>query len=130
MNIEMLITLINNAALLILLGVFYDVLLSNNKINKHLRGTVLGFVVGLVGIALMLNPWEVFPGLFYDSRSILLSVVSLFFGFIPAVIGAIIMIVYRLYVGGIGSLLNIIAMIAFIAIGLSWRKYHEKLKKN
>ena len=129
MNSEMLITLINNAALLILLGVFYDVLLFNNKISGPLRGAFVGFVVGLVGIALMLNPWEVFPGLFYDSRSILLSVVTLFFGFVPAVIGAIIISIYRLYIGGVGAWLNILATIAFVIIGLFWRRNHEALKK-
>ena len=57
MDAEMIIALIDNAALLLALGVAYDILFSNTNINTHLKSILFGIIIGLIGIALMLNPW-------------------------------------------------------------------------
>ncbi|WP_342305879.1 ATP-binding protein [Methanolobus sp. ZRKC5] len=129
MNIEMLIALINNAALLLSLGVMYDVLFFDMHMNTRLRSTVAGIIIGLIGIALMLNPWELSPGIIFDTRSILLSIVGLFFGFTPAVIGAIIVGSYRLYEGGAGAVAGIAVTMSSVILGLLWRQFHESFKK-
>ncbi|TGC06992.1 ATP-binding protein [Methanolobus halotolerans] len=129
MNTEILIALVNNAALLLAIGVLYDVLSFNIEMNTRLKNIVAGFFIGIIGIALMLNPWELSPGLFYDTRSILLSIVALFFGFIPAVVGALIIISHRLYQGGVGAVIGTFVTIFSVVLGLLWRQYHEKLHK-
>ncbi|WP_407357010.1 ATP-binding protein [Methanolobus sp. WCC5] len=129
MDTEILISLINNAALLLAIGVLYDVLFFNMEMNTRLKSIILGFFVGLIGIALMLNPWELAPGLFYDTRSILLSIVGLFFGPCPAIIGALIIISYRLYLGGIGAIVGVSVTIGSVLLGLSWRRYQDRLKQ-
>lgn len=129
MDAEMIITLVNNAALLLASGVAYDFLFSNANINTHVKSIIFGIIIGLIGIALMLNPWELSFGLFFDTRSILLSVTSLFFGFIPAVIGALIIGSYRLHLGGIGAMMGISVIAGSVIIGLLWRRYHSRLQK-
>jgi PAS domain S-box-containing protein len=127
MNVEMLISLVNNAALLLALGVICDVLFFNERINTQLKSGTTGIIVGLIGIALMLNPWELSPGLFFDTRSILLGTASLFFGFVPAVIGVIIVASFRFYQGGVGATVGVIVSISSVIIGLLWKQFHEKL---
>ncbi|MDK2947219.1 PAS domain S-box-containing protein [Methanolobus vulcani] len=129
MNSEMIIALINNAALLLSIGVLYDVFVSNVEINTHLKSIISGILIGLIGIALMLNPWELSFGLFFDTRSILLSVVSLFFGFVPAITGALIIALYRLYLGGVGTLAGISVTLTSVILGLFWKRNNEKLQK-
>ncbi len=127
MNAEILITLVNNAALLLAIGVLYEVLFFNIEMNTRLKSIVAGFFVGIIGIALMLNPWELSPGLFYDTRSILLSIVALFFGFIPSVVGALIVISHRVYQGGVGAVVGASVTIFSVILGLLWRQHHKKL---
>jgi PAS domain S-box-containing protein len=129
MDAEMIIALIDNAALLLALGVAYDILFSNTNINTHLKSILFGIIIGLIGIALMWNPWELSFGLFFDTRSILLSITGLFFGFIPAVIGALIIGSYRLYLGGVGAVMGVSVITGCVIIGLLWRKYDNRLQK-
>lgn len=128
MNSEMLLALINNVALLLALGVLYDVLFINMDINTRLREAGAGIIVGMIGIALMLNPWELSPGLFYDTRSILLSIVGLFFGFVPTVLGTLIISSHRFIEGGMGMVVGITSTISSAIIGLLWRQYHANIK--
>ncbi|MBN2109475.1 MAG: hypothetical protein JW705_00090, partial [Methanosarcinaceae archaeon] len=129
MNAELLISLVNNAALLLTIGVLYEVLFFNIEMNTRLKSIVAGIFIGMIGITLMLNPWELSPGLFYDTRSILLSIVALFFGFIPAVVGALIGISHRLYQGGVGAVVGTAVTVFSVILGLLWRRHHERLHK-
>ncbi|MBC7086560.1 MAG: PAS domain S-box protein [Methanomethylovorans sp.] len=95
----------------------------------RLKSIATGVIIGIIGITLMLNPWELYPGLFYDTRSILLSIAGLFFGFIPAIIGAFIASSYRLYLGGIGAVTGITVIWCSVILGLLWRQFHERLLK-
>ncbi|WP_292466015.1 PAS domain S-box protein [Methanolobus sp.] len=128
MNAEMLIGLINNAALLLALAVLYDVLFFNMEMNTRLKSAASGVIIGLIGIALMLNPWELSSGVIFDTRSILLSIVGLFFGFIPAIIGALVVASYRLYQGGVGAVTGISVTFCSVILGLLWRHYHGRLQ--
>ncbi len=128
MNIEMLMPLVNNAALLLTIGVLYNIFFYNVDMSIRWKGVVSGIAVGLVGIALMLNPWELYPGLFYDTRSILVSIVALFFGAIPAVIGSLMIIFYRLYQGGAGAIVGVSVVLCSLILGLLWRRGHARLK--
>ncbi|WP_370574523.1 ATP-binding protein [Methanomethylovorans sp.] len=129
MNTEILIALTNNAALLLALAVLYDVLFSSMEVNTRLKSVAAGVIIGLIGIALMLNPWELSPGLFFDTRSILLSTVSLYFGFYPAVIGALIIGSYRFYEGGVGVATGISVTACSVILGLLWRQSHQRFQR-
>lgn len=75
--------LLNNAALMLVLCVVYDTFGVYAISNKILRYCLTGVLVGLIGIAVMLNPWSLQPGVFFDTRWVLLSLCGLFFGLAP-----------------------------------------------
>jgi PAS domain S-box-containing protein len=60
-------------------------------------------------------------GIFYDSRSVLISVTAMVFGFTPAIISAIAAVIYRLLIGGTGVLPGLFIILASLIIGLGSR---------
>ncbi|MEI7989217.1 MAG: hypothetical protein WCI88_09260, partial [Chloroflexota bacterium] len=63
----------NNAALLFALAMLYDLTgLDWETRSPTLKQILVGFGIGILGILLMLTPWQLSPGLFFDTRSILL----------------------------------------------------------
>lgn len=129
MDTSMLLPIINNVALLLATGILFNFFYFEINLNMRLKSIATGVIIGIIGITLMLNPWELYPGLFYDTRSILLSIAGLFFGFIPAIIGAFIASSYRLYLGGIGAVTGITVIWCSVILGLLWRQFHERLLK-
>jgi two-component system cell cycle sensor histidine kinase/response regulator CckA len=86
-NTSTIIGLVNNAALLLALGVLYDAVRYRPWGRKPiLQQVVTGLILGAIGIAVMLNPWRFAPGVVFDTRSVLLSVAGLFFGALPTLL--------------------------------------------
>ena len=100
-----------NAVLLISLGVIYDALNLESIKNEMLRAIISGLFVGFLGIAVMNTSWEMAPGVFFDTRWILISLCGLFFGFIPTLIASAMMVTLRLYMGGEGILVGSLVVI-------------------
>lgn len=100
-----------NAVLLISLGVIYDALNLESIKNEMLRAIISGLLVGVLGIAVMNTSWEMAPGVFFDTRWILISLCGLFFGFIPTLIASVMMVSLRLYMGGEGILVGSLVVI-------------------
>ncbi len=119
-------TLISNAAMLLALGVLYDMILSKLFKKKSLRDVTVGLILAIIGIALMNNPWEFSPGLFFDTRSILLSVSGLFLGTIVTVIATIGVIIYRLTAGSAGALTGVTVASVSAIVGILFRYYRKK----
>jgi hypothetical protein len=95
--------LIQNIAVLLTFSMLYDYFWARNSGRRtflYKLGT--GFFVGGVGVVLILTPWTFTEGLFFDTRSVLLSVSGLFLGGIPTVIAMLILAIYRLVLGGPG----------------------------
>lgn len=63
--------LLNNVVLLLAMGVIYDALGLHNIRHRQLREVLTGILLGFVGISVMLTPWELYPGVFFDARWIL-----------------------------------------------------------
>ena len=99
MDSQALNSLINNAALLLALAVLYDIAFSGVESNARWKQALVGLVIGLIGVALMLNPWILMPGLIFDTRSVLLSTAGLFFGAIPAAVAVVVTGLFRIYQG-------------------------------
>jgi PAS domain S-box-containing protein len=68
-------------------------------------------------------PYEFSSGLVFDTRSILLSATALIFSSGTLIISAIIMILYRIYMGGIGTLTGVLVILSTSFIGYLWKKY-------
>lgn len=113
--------LLNNAILLLGLGVIYDTLGLRSISNRVLRDSLSGVLVGAIGIAVMSTPWEMEPGVFFDSRWVLLSLCGLFFGWRTTLIAVVMTVAYRLYQGGGGAIVGSVVILSTSAVGLFWR---------
>lgn len=129
MSAEDIWSLISNAALLLALGVLYDVVLQQSSRLLPLKNFLIGAVIGTIGITIMSHPWALAPGLFFDTRTILLSVTSLFFGVVPAVVAAFVTILFRVFQGGVGVAPGVASITSAVLIGLAWRHFRPQWQK-
>lgn len=113
--------LINNAALLMTLCIVYEISYIIPIKQKKFTPIFTGFLIGLIGLAVMSIPFKLAPGIVFDTRSILIGVTALTFGIVPAAIAGGIAIIYRLIEGGVGALTGIAVIIASVVIGSLWR---------
>ncbi|HUX95330.1 MAG TPA: ATP-binding protein [Bacteroidales bacterium] len=122
MDRSIILGLIQNTAILLAFSMIYDYSLLPKGKSKSFTGKILaGIIIGSVGIILMLTPWKQLPGLVFDTRSVLLSLSGLFFGFIPTAVSAVIMALYRITIGGPGVWMGLTVIVTASAIGLLWR---------
>lgn len=121
MDSQALNSLINNAALLLALAVLYDVAFSGAESNTLGKQTLVGLVIGLIGVALMLNPWTLTPGLIFDTRSVLLSTAGLFFGAVSTTVAVVVTGLFRIYQGGFGTLTGVTVILITAGLGIAWR---------
>jgi PAS domain S-box-containing protein len=122
MDKSIILGLVYNTAILLAFSMLYDYSWLPKQKTKSLPGKFLaGLIIGSVGIILMLTPWRQVPGLVFDTRSVLLSLSGLFFGFIPTIVAAAIMGFFRFLLGGPGSLMGIAVIVSSASIGYLWR---------
>jgi len=126
LNNDIVIGLVNNAALLLLLSIIYNAFFVQFEKNAILKNVLIGIVIGIIGVSLMLTPVKLIPGVFFDTRSILVSVAAMFFGIIPTVIAGIIICIARIIIGGDGALMGVLVTISTAGIGLLWNKFRLK----
>lgn len=81
----------------------------------------VGFVLGAIGLIVMLTPWTFGPGIVFDTRSVLLGISGLFFGSVSTVVAMAITAAFRFYQGGTGVWTGIAVIIASGTIGIAWR---------
>ncbi len=118
---DVFVTLIYNVALLMVLGNLHNFAYRAPAALQRRMQLLSGLAIGGIAIALMLTPWELAPGLIFDTRTVLMSVSALFFGHIPALIGALVAMIFRLAVGGGGVWMGVGTIITATALGLAWR---------
>ncbi|MDD2334493.1 MAG: PAS domain S-box protein [Mesotoga sp.] len=127
MGREALTALMNNAALLITLVVLYSVFYTKSIPSRLAsRQIISGLLLGLVTVAVMMNSWQLSPGVVFDTRTVVLGLIGLFFGFLPSAIAASMAIALRLLMGGEGALPGIGTIISSVSVGLFWRYVVKK----
>lgn len=94
--------LIQNAALLIALTTFYTFIVRFREEHSRLKPLALGLLFGTVAILGMRMPVRYAEGIFYDGRSIILTLAGLFGGGGTALVAGTLAALYRLEVGGPG----------------------------
>lgn len=115
--------LIQNTAILLAFSMLYDYFWLPKKDTKTIAGKILsGLIIGSAGIVLMLTPWRQVPGLVFDTRSVLLALSGLFFGLIPTAVAAITMVIYRIFLGGMGIWMGIAVIILSSVTGILYKK--------
>ncbi len=119
---ELAMNLLLNTSLLvsicIIFNLFYQKILHQKAPYKIIGGVILGFA----GIAIMSIAFKLPNGAIFDTRSILLSISGLFYGFLPTTIAAVLIILYRITLGGPGVYAGIAVTITSAAIGILLRQ--------
>ncbi len=115
--------LINNAALLMTLSIVYEIAYILPIKKRKLIPVMNGVLIGIIGLAIMTISFQLTPGIVFDTRSILIGVTALTFGTIPAFIAVCITIGYRILMGGLGTLSGVLVIMVSAAIGLFWRTH-------
>ncbi|MBC8509100.1 MAG: PAS domain S-box protein, partial [Chloroflexi bacterium] len=128
MNLETLLGLVNNTALLLALAVLYETIPLFKTRRSRLLEIFTGLLVGSIGMAVMLTPWRFSEGIIFDTRSILLSMTGLFFGAIPTTLATLMTCALRLYQGGDGAVMGVSVILTSAGLGLLWR-YFLRVKK-
>ena len=130
MEQAILVAFLNNAALLLVLSVIYEITYYLPPKHSRMKPVYGGLMISMICIAIMMMPLTFLPGVIYDTRSILISVTALIFGPIPTAITAAVAIILRLVIGGAGTLPGIAVIMGSALIGLAWRRWvHEKSGK-
>jgi diguanylate cyclase len=123
MQQNIIVSLVNNAALLLVLAVVFEIAYAIPQKYKKLTAVISGVIITLVCIVIMNVPFMLQPGIFYDARSILISATALFFGLVPTAITAIAISLYRLSLGGAGVWQGLAVILSSALIGLAWRRW-------
>ncbi len=127
MNNSIFIALLNNTVLLLALVTLYDLLTVHKQNRKSLfRQTLTGIALGGLGIGLMLASFCLKPGIIFDTRSVLLAMSGLFFGFIPTLIAMGMTAGFRLVQGGTAAWAGSAVIFATGSLGLLWHRLRQK----
>lgn len=119
--------------IILLFGLVFIISLSNSTIHakKKWMHVLFGINIGIITIIIMMNAWEMRPGLFFDTRSVMIAVTSLFFSYTTSILAALIAIVYRIYIGGSGVIAGSLSIVCALLIGWLWKRYiYKKVKIN
>ncbi len=131
MNEPLIVGILHNIAILITFVLIYDYIWVKDKTKQTILNKIgTGFVIGGMGILLMVSPWTMVPGLVFDTRSIMLAIAGLFFGPIPTIIAMLITSIYRISLGGSGMLMGVAVILTSGSLGILWRYIRPKSKRS
>ena len=123
-SLSIIIDFLHNTILLLALGALYGTIQQYpDTVGRKLS---TGLFIGLITVGLIANPWQLAPGVIFDSRSILLSVGGLFFGIVPTAVAMGISGLYRLHLGGPGTLTGLLTILASGGIGVILGRLRRK----
>ena len=124
METSIIIGLLQNIAILLAFTMLYENFWVENENSKSTGSKILvGFILSGIAVILMFTPWKMGPGIFFDTRSVMISISGLFFGFIPTVITMVVAGIVRFMMGGDGQWMGIASIISSGVIGLLWRHF-------
>ncbi|MDX9755534.1 MAG: PAS domain S-box protein [bacterium] len=122
----MIISLINNLALLLSLSICHIFILRRWPKRSRSHNILAGILFGFICIAGMMNPFNLVEGVFFDGRSIVASIVSFFYGPLTAVVLATIGSAYRISVGGNGALCGVGVITTSAFLGVVFHYWRQK----
>lgn len=121
MNASNLHLLLDNAALLIASTIFYQVSTYIKETYDQSSEVFDAFLFGIIGILIMSFPYVPSPGLYIDTRSILVGLIAYIFSKKTSHFLIISLILYRLILGGDGAFVGIIIILFSGLIGYLFR---------
>ncbi|SHF52076.1 EAL domain-containing protein [Acidocella aminolytica] len=93
---------------------------------RRLSEAASGLVFGVICIFGMMDPIHFLPGIFFDPRSVVLSMAGLFGGTLAAAIAALVAGSYRVWLGGSGAPIGVSTIIVSTLFGLLFRYANKK----
>ena len=115
--------LLNNIALLLVISVAYEVTYLLPQKFYRVQRVANGILLSFICIAIMSMPFTLQPGIFYDTRSVLISVAALVFGTVPTLIVTLAAAILRVSIGGAGAVPGVAVILSSALIGLLWRHW-------
>ncbi len=123
-------SLVYNAALLLVLVFVYDLLVRYLRRRTLWFKVLTGAVLGVIAIAVMLAAWRLSSGVIFDTRSVVLSMGTLFYGTLPGVVAGVIAGVYRASQGGSGAVMGVSVIAMSVAVGALWRRWRHIARRD
>jgi diguanylate cyclase (GGDEF)-like protein/PAS domain S-box-containing protein len=116
--------LLNNAALLLALVVVFDQTLGRSRPAGWVQQLAVGAALGSIVVGVMMVPVAFGNGIVFDTRSVMLALVGVFFGSVPTVVAASAASVYRLVVGdfGVVAWTGVVVIATSALLGVVWRR--------
>jgi PAS domain S-box-containing protein/putative nucleotidyltransferase with HDIG domain len=78
----------------------------------------------------MLAAWVLPSGVIFDTRSVVLSMGTLFYGTVPGSIGGVIAAAYRVSEGGPGAPMGVAVIVMSVAVGALWRRWRHIARRD
>lgn len=129
MDTSLLLAMLQNAAMLLVLVVLYAISSRPFATDTWLgpKGSLRaqlasGILLGAMGVLIIATPLRYDESIILDTRSVLVSLAALYFGWIPAVLVMTLTALYRAYVGG-AAVTGVLVILSSGACGLLWRHY-------
>lgn len=89
------------------------------------RSILLGFLFGAIAIIGMQIPVTITEGVIIDGRTVIVMLAGVFGGWITGVVSALCVLLYRLYLGGIGTGAGIGAILTAMAVGIAFAMHWQ-----
>lgn len=124
-DFKFLLTLFQNIAILLSLSLFYEYFWLRFHSKKILQRLITGAVLSVAVSLLMFTPFKVTETIIFDTRSILLSISGLFFGFVPTLMTTITSFAIRWYIGGDGMYMGLAVIVTSPTLGLLWHYFRK-----
>ena len=131
-HMQIAINLLLNTSFLVSISIIFNLFFQKIQKQKLLYKLLGGIILGLTGIVIMSISLKLPNGVIFDTRSILISISGLFYGLVPTSIATLIVVGYRLFLGGPGAYAGIAVSLSSAALGIIWRlirKNPEKFKR-
>ncbi|HSW46383.1 MAG TPA: ATP-binding protein [Phycisphaerae bacterium] len=119
------IELIYNLSILVAISVISSFISTRWKKSSHVNSALQGLLFGGAAIIGMFRPFVLAPGLFFDGRSVMISLCGLFFGPVSAAVACLMTIPCRIIQGGMGVRMGVLVILSSAIIGIVFR-YRRK----
>ncbi len=118
--------LLVNAAFLLTSSILLTFINGAYQKRRASANVLSGLIAGTVGVLVLLTTVRFDTGIVFDTRSILVSTMGMFFGWVPTLIAAGVIIAARIIMGGGGVFMGILVTCVSAAVGLVWREARLK----
>lgn len=115
-------SLVENATLLLVLSYLYDLLAQRFDVRRPGMRVLIGLLLGGICIGVMAASWKLANGIMFDTRSVALSVGTLFMGTVPGLIAGVVAAAFRIAQGGDGVVMGVSVIAMSVGVGGAWRR--------